>query len=1268
MVYRIYVEKKAELAGEAGRLGNEARNLLGLGRLEGVRIIDRYDIEGIEEELFAESKWKVFAEPQTDMIAENIEELTDCPIDLDGRVSTGDEYLDQAATVLGAPACVFAVEALPGQFIQKEDSAEQCIQMIGRCERPVVKYAKVYVLYGELMPADIDAVKKYVINPAETREADLDIPETLKDEQKAAADVATLEGFITMTAPAFPSCIKKMGLSMDEADLGMVVDYFRDEEKRDPTLTELKTVDAYWADSVRHTALNTIIDSVVFEDPLLQKAYKDYLTLRKNLRRNKPVTLHDIATIAVRHLRREGRLDKVDESGENKACTVMINVKIDGENEPWLLLFKNSSNNHQTDTGPFSGAAACLDGCIRDTLSGRAYAYSAMRLTGSADPLQPVAETLPGKLPQRYITAASADSFAACSNQAGIATGLADEIYHPGYAADRLEVSAVMAAVPAVSVRREEPLPGDAVMLLGSPAGREAADGAAQKGSPSEDHKLQRFFRNGVATRMIKRCSSVGAGGVCVAAVSLAAGVDIDLDSVPVRCEGLGGTELAVSDSPERMAVVVDAENEKLLRLIAKEENLSCARIGAVIEEPRLVMRWKGKKIADISGEFLAAGGADKHIDIAPKVPGNWNATSMYKEARSFTAAMNNLAQDLNVCSKRGLAERFDSTIGAGAVLMPFGGKNQITPVQAMVHKIPVTKGTTDDCSLMAWGYNPYLTSASPYHGAYLAVVESVARLIASGADFKDIYLSFQEHFASPGREPSGWGAPFAAMLGAFEAQMALGIAAIGNDESFDGSFEGLDVPPALISFAVTMGVTGNIVSPEFKEAGHKVVMLKPYTEEDNKGVGRGLPNPESLVSLWKKAAELIRSGEAVSAYTPGIGGIAEGIMKMTFGNGIGFRYDFDEETSRSTGRAYRVRALEEIFSYSYGSILLELSEDADVRGEGFETGTLGYTTEEQTVTFADESLAMSELLLLCEGILESVFPTAIDNKAGKIENISYKARSYHAPVFKRAEPKVLIPVFPGTNCEYDSERVVREAGGVPDIRIIRNRSAEELKISTASFAAALKEAQMVFIPGGYACGDEPGSAARYIEAFFRNADICEAVTELLDKNDGLICGIGNGFQALIKLGLVPYGRISDTDEASPALTFNTIGSHQSKIARVRIASDKSPWLRGCRIGEVFSVPVSCREGRFIADEDLMKHLAGAGQIATQFADLDGDATGDIRFNPSGSMLAAEGITSPDGRVIGRMGHIERIGSGLYKNVEGNYQVKMFENAVKYFK
>ena len=1269
MVFRVYVEKKPGLANEAAALKSDAKTLLGIKGLEEVRILNRYDAENIDAQLFDDCIYKVFAEPQLDNTSESQYKLLGA----------------------GEAACIFAVEALPGQFDQRADSAEQCIQILSQGERPTVKFARVYALYGDLSEADINAVKGYVINPVETREASLDKPETLEQKYDIPEEVETLIGFTHMTDDMLGGYIKDMGLAMDEADLAMCRDYFRDTEHREPTITELKMIDTYWSDHCRHTTFGTVIDDVKFEDEVLQNAFDDYIKTRELLGRTKPVCLMDLATVAVKYLKLRGRLEKLDESEEINACTVKVNVTVDGEDEPWLLLFKNETHNHPTEIEPFGGAATCLGGCIRDPLSGRAYAYSAMRVTGAADPLQPVSETLPGKLPQRSITTTAARGYSSYGNQIGLCTGMVDEIYHPGYAAKRMEVGAVMAAAPAVNVRRERPEPGDVVLLLGGSTGRDGIGGATgsskahdshsvetcgaevQKGNAPEERKIQRLFRNGDATRLIKRCNDFGAGGVSVAIGELADGLEIELDAVPKKYEGLDGTELAISESQERMACVVAAEDKYMFMQLAADENLQCVQVATVTESPRLVMHWNGKTIVDISREFLNSNGADKHIEVEAAAPGDWQATDLYhkyadgEEKKGFAQLYADVAADLNTCSKRGLSERFDSTIGAGTVLMPFGGRNQLTPIQAMVHKIPLEKGHTDDCSLMSWGFNPYISSASPYHGAYLAVVESVAKLIATGAEFKDVYLSFQEYFPSLRHDAKRWGLPLAALLGAFEAQMGLGIGSIGGKDSMSGAFENIDVPPTLISFAVTMGKTGSIVSPEFKAAGHKVVMLSPDLEQDNSGVGTDLPSPASLIRVWEKAADLIREGKVCAAYTPGIGGIAEAIMKMTYGNGIGFDFvssKADDETSRVDALT-----LDEMFAYNYGSIILELADEDTRIGRGVDVRVLGKTTESQSITWEDERVEIGDLLFRYEGKLESVFPNnAAENKVGPVQNLSYKAKTWSTTLYKKAEPKVLIPVFPGTNCEYDSARAVREAGAKPEIMVIRNRSSEDIKQSVEKFAAELRDSQMVFIPGGFSGGDEPDGSAKFITAFFRNAEIKDAVTDLLDNRDGLMCGICNGFQALIKLGLVPYGKIIDTDENCPTLTYNTIACHQSRIVRVRIASNKSPWLRFTNVGDIYSAPVSHGEGRFIADEELVRKLAINGQIATQYVDLEGNATADIRFNPNGSVMAIEGITSPDGRVFGKMAHAERVGEGLYKNVEGNYFNRMFESAVRYFK
>ena len=1229
MVYRIYVEKKPGFDGEAQSLRNELVSLLGIKELNGLRLLNRYDVEGIDEALFEQCVPTVFSEPPVDN--------TYAELPVSDGVS-------------------FAVEYLPGQFDQRADSAAECIQLISQGDRPLVRSARVYLLEGTLTDEQVAEIKKYVINPVEAREASLDTKATLKMEYPIPTEVEVLDGFNELDEAGLKKFIDEKGLAMDLGDIKFCQEYFRS-EKRDPTITEIKMIDTYWSDHCRHTTFGTILDHVTFEDALLQKTYEDYLETRNVLGRSeKPICLMDLATIAVKHLKAAGKLPKLDESEEINACTVKMDVTVDGVTEPWLLLFKNETHNHPTEIEPFGGAATCIGGAIRDPLSGRSYVYGAMRVTGAADPLTPVSETIPGKLPQRKIVTTAAAGYSSYGNQIGLATGIVDEIYHPGYAAKRMEIGAVIAAAPAENVRRERPDPGDVVILLGGNTGRDGIGGATgsskahtqqsvetcgsevQKGNAPEERKLQRLFRNGEASRLIKRCNDFGAGGVSVAIGELADGLEIDLNAVPKKYEGLDGTELAISESQERMAVVVEAKDAARFLELAATENLNAVPVAVVTESPRLVMNWNGKKICDISREFLNSNGAAKHMDAAAEKAQSYGKAVTGSFAENFLA----VASDLNTCSKRGLSERFDSTIGAGTVLMPFGGKYQLTPIQAMVQKISVEKKHTDDCSFMAFGYNPFITSASPYHGAYLAVVESVCKLIASGASFEDTYLTFQEYFERLGKDPKRWGKPLAALLGAFRAQMELGIGAIGGKDSMSGSFEKLDVPPTLVSFAVTTGKTGEVVSPEFKAAGHKVCLLTPAYDEN------GLPETVSLLETFDTVTKLLCSGRAVAAYTPGMGGIAEAVMKMGFGNGLGFAFD-DALT------------LDELFGYAYGSFVLEMAD-------GTVGKVLGVTTADGSFSYRGETLSQAQVLGAYEDKLESVYACNIPTPAQSMETFSYEAAQRKAPAVKVAKPKVLIPAFPGTNCEYDSAKAVRDAGAEPEIIVINNLSADGIARSVERFANELKTAQMVFIPGGFSGGDEPDGSGKFITAFFRNAAVKEGVTALLEQRDGLMCGICNGFQALIKLGLVPYGKIIDTDETCPTLTFNNISRHQSRIVRTRVASNKSPWLALTNVGDVYNVPISHGEGKFLASEELIRQLAANGQIATQYVDLDGNATADVHFNPNGSLYAIEGITSPDGRVFGKMGHSERIGSGLYKNVPGEYNIRMFEAAVKYFR
>ena len=1228
MVYRIYVEKKEELAHEAHALLSELKNLLGISALESVRVLNRYDAENIEKSVFDAAVESVFSEPQLD-------------------IATGE--------IDARGGSVFAVEYLPGQFDQRADSAAQCIQIMSCGERPIIRSAKVYILGGNLSEKDIAEIKKYVINPVEAREAALEMPETLAVEYDIPTSVATVDGFVGMSDDELAGLIRKLGLAMDIDDIKFCREYFAG-EKRDPTITEIKMIDTYWSDHCRHTTFLTTIDSVKFEDELLEKTYNEYLATREKLGRTKPQNLMDIGTLAAKYLKKTGQLKKLDESEEINACTVKMKVNVGGVEEDWLLLFKNETHNHPTEIEPFGGAATCIGGAIRDPLSGRSYVYAAMRVTGAADPTVPVSETIPGKLPQRKIVQTAAAGYSSYGNQIGLATGMVDELYHKGYAAKRMEIGAVIAASPAKNVRRECPADGDVVILLGGRTGRDGIGGATgsskahdshsvetcgaevQKGNAPEERKLQRLFRNEEACRMIKRCNDFGAGGVSVAIGELADGLDIDLNKVPKKYEGLDGTEIAISESQERMAVVIEKENVERFMALADSENLEATVVARVTEEPRLRVRWNGKAIIDISREFLNSNGAEKHIDITPAKPEAYEKET----PAEFGAGYKALVGDLNVCSKRGLSERFDSTIGAGTVLMPFGGKHQKTPIQAMVHKISVEQKHTDTCSYMSWGYNPYIAEKSPYHSAYLAVVESVCKLIASGASFEDVYLTFQEYFEKPMKDGKRWGKPLAALLGAFRAQVELGVGAIGGKDSMSGSFEKLDVPPTLVSFAVTTGKTDEVITNDAKSAGHKLVKLAPEYGEDN------LPTAESLKALFVKVTALMRAGKVYAAYTPTMGGVAEAVYKMCIGNGLGFK--FDDKLS-----------LEDIFGYAYGSFLLEVDE-------GVEGKVIGCFTDSKAVEFKGEAVSFAELDALYENKLEGVFPMLEKENNKKYEAFGFKADKRAAPSIKVAKPKVLIPVFPGTNCEFDSAKVMRDAGAEAKIFVINNLTQDGIKRSVESFAKELADSQMVFVPGGFSGGDEPDGSGKFIMAFFRNQQIKDGVHALLNDRDGLMCGICNGFQALIKLGLVPYGRITDPDENAPTLTFNTISRHQSKLVRTRIASNKSPWLAGTEVGDIYTVAISHGEGRFLCDEALLRQLAANGQIATQYVDLDGNPTDDIRYNPNDSTFAVEGITSPDGRVFGKMGHSERIGNGLYKNVPGAFDMKMFESAVKYFK
>lgn len=1232
-VFRIYVEKKPEFAVEAKNLLADVKTALRLDKLRNIRILNRYDAEGLSEADFKLAIGNVFSEPAVDTTSAKLPEL-------------------------GENESVFAVEYLPGQFDQRADSCEQCIQILTQGERCKIKNARIYIVDGKLSASEMSALKAYIINPVESREASLDEVSTLATEYDIPTEVATLENFIYIGEAELVDFISKYGLAMDLDDIKFCQKYFKETEKRDPTITEIRMIDTYWSDHCRHTTFSTIIDNAEINADYIKKTYNEYLNAREELgRTNKPITLMDIATIAAKKLKKDGILKDLDESEEINACSVQIKVDVDGDLQDWLLMFKNETHNHPTEIEPFGGAATCLGGAIRDPLSGRSYVYQAMRVTGAANPLVPVEDTIHGKLPQRKITVGAANGYSSYGNQIGLATGHVSEVYHPGYVAKRLEIGAVIAAAPKDNVIREVPEPGDVVILLGGRTGRDGCGGATgsskshteasletcgaevQKGNPPVERKLQRLFRNPEVTHMIRRCNDFGAGGVSVAIGELTDGLIIDLNAVPKKYDGLDGTELAISESQERMAVVVRKTDADKFIAEAEKENLEATLVAVVTEEPRLKMNWNDKTIVDLSREFLNSNGAEKHIDIVPA------KAEIYKKeiSGSFAENYKKTVTDLNLCSKRGLSERFDSTIGAGTVLMPFGGKYQQTPIQAMVQKISVEKGHTDNCSLMAFGYNPFITEKSPFHGAYLAVVESVCKLIATGTDFKDVYLTFQEYFERPGKDPERWGKPLAALLGAFRAQKEFGIGAIGGKDSMSGTFEKLDVPPTLVSFAVSTDKVSNIVSPEFKQSGHRVVKLSPEYDENN------LPKTDSMLTLFDKVTKLLRSGKAVACYTPGMGGIAEAIFKMAIGNGLGFNYNSELTT-------------EEIFGLDYASFLLEVTEDIP------QAKLIGTILDDGKITYKDEELCISKLQREYEERLESVYSCDLDGEKDKLENITFTEKKYHAPAVKTAKPRVLIPVFPGTNCEYDSAKAVTDAGADAEIFVINNLSSDGIARSVESFASEVANSQMIFIPGGFSGGDEPDGSGKFITAFFRNSAIKEQVTELLEKRDGLMIGICNGFQALIKLGLVPFGKIMDTDAHCPTLTFNSIGRHQSRIVTTRVASANSPWLSGTRVGELYNVPISHGEGRFIAEPEMLAQLISNGQVATQYVDAEGDATNDILYNPNGSVAAIEGILSPDGRVLGKMGHSERIGSGLYKNVPGNYDMQLFKSAVRYFK
>ena len=1230
MVYRIYVEKKPRFAVDGGAVLADLNVALGIKTVENVRIINRYDCEKLPKENFEAAVPTVFSEPPVDEVYYELPK------------PAADERM-------------FAVEFLPGQFDQRADSAAQCIQMLCPGERPVVKYAKIYVLKGKISDDEFARIKHYLINAVESRECGFDKYDTLEVKYTIPTSVETLTGFINKTDAELADFVIHYGLAMDNDDIKFCQDYFKSEH-RDPTITEIRMIDTYWSDHCRHTTFGTIIDNADIKPSYIADTYAEYKADRHELGRdNKPLCLMDIATLAAKKLKKDGILKDLDESEEINACSVRIKVDVDGRDEDWLLMFKNETHNHPTEIEPFGGAATCLGGAIRDPLSGRSYVYQAMRVTGASDPLLPVEKTIKGKLPPRKITTTAAAGYSSYGNQIGLATGHVAEIYHPGYMAKRMEIGAVIGAAPAENVRRERPAPGDIIILLGGRTGRDGCGGATgsskahsiqsldtcgaevQKGNAPEERKLQRLFRNPEATKLIKRCNDFGAGGVSVAIGELADGLEIDLNAVPKKYDGLDGTELAISESQERMAVVVAPEDADKFRALASKENLESTPVAVVKSEPRLRMNWNGRTIVDISREFLNSNGAEKHTDVA--VP---DVKVSYSTGRKNTSAdWEGMVTDLNICSQRGLVQRFDSTIGGATVLMPFSGKTQQTPVQAMAAKLPVLNAKTDTTSIMAWGFDPAVSTQSPYHGAVCAVVESIAKVVAAGGTYEHCWLTFQEYFERTQGKPERWGKPFAALLGAYRAQLEMGCGAIGGKDSMSGTFEHIDVPPTLVSFAVSTAKAPDVISAEFKAAGHKIGYIAPKYDEN------GLPVFDSVKEVFRTVEKLIKDKKAVSVWSIAHGGVAEGIFKMSLGNQIGAKLDKLTD--------------EELFTPVYGAFIMELTEEADG------VKTIGETVADYTITSGDVKLDVASLEKKWDGVLEPIFKAQLPEKPAP-EKISYTGgcELKHSSV-KVAKPRVLIPVFPGTNCEYDMANAFNRYGGDSEIFVIRNLSAQDMEDSVSEFTKHIENSQIIAIPGGFSGGDEPEGSAKFINAFFRNPKIKDAVESMLYARDGLMIGICNGFQALIKLGLVPFGKIVPLTAESPTLTYNTIGRHQSQLTLTRICTNKSPWLSCCNVGDIHNIPISHGEGRFVAPESVIKQLIANGQVATQYVDLSGNPTMDVAFNPNSSMYAIEGIISPDGRVLGKMGHTERLTDNVAKNVSSNKEQLLFKGGVDYF-
>ena len=1258
-VRRVYAEKKPAYAVAAKELQSEIKSYLGIKTVTGVRVLIRYDIENVSEETYKKALGTVFFEPPVDDVYEENFELNG--------------------------AKTFSVEYLPGQFDQRADSAEQCLKLLKEEEEPIIRTATTYVIEGEITDAELEAIKNYCINPVDSRETGMEKPVTLVTEFEEPADVAVFDGFMDMEEKAFKDLYDSLGLAMTFKDFLHIQNYFKSEEKRNPSMTEIRVLDTYWSDHCRHTTFSTELTDVTFEDGYfkapLEKTYQEYLDTHKEIyagRDDKFVCLMDIALMAMKKLRKEGKLEDLEESEEINACSIVVPVEVDGVTEEWLVNFKNETHNHPTEIEPFGGAATCLGGAIRDPLSGRTYVYQAMRVTGAADPTVSVKDTMEGKLPQKKLVRGAADGYSSYGNQIGLATGYVKEIYHPDYVAKRMEIGAVMGAAPRRAVQRLTSGPGDITILLGGRTGRDGCGGATgsskahttqsidtcgaevQKGNPPTERKIQRLFRREEVAHIIKKCNDFGAGGVSVAIGELADGLRVQLDKVPKKYAGLDGTELAISESQERMAVVIAPQDVEQFLAYAKEENLEAVEVAVVTEEPRLVLEWRGKEIVNISRAFLDTNGAHQETAVTVEMPDEKEKFFGKKElsgvadalaAGNVKKAWMTMLADLNVCSQKGLVEMFDGSIGAGSVYMPYGGKYQLTETQSMVAKLPVAKGSSDTVTMMAYGFDPYLSSWSPYHGAVYAVVESVARIVAAGGDYKKIRFTFQEYFRRMSEDPKRWSQPFAALLGAYSAQMGFGLPSIGGKDSMSGSFNEIDVPPTLVSFAVDIAKEKDIITPEFKKAGNPIVWFKIAKDEYD------LPDYAQMMDLYEKIHSLIGNGAICSAYALDGKGMAAAVSKMAFGNALG------------VAMSEKISA-DEMFEPGFGQLIAEVSADKleEILKAVPEAQVVGEVTATGTFTYGNMTITMEEALSAWTQTLEKVFPTRATQEKDVLDTPVYTAGNVHVCKNKIARPTVFIPVFPGTNCEYDSARAFEAAGADTIVKVFKNLSAEDIRDSVEVFTKAIDQSQMIMFPGGFSAGDEPEGSAKFFATAFRNEKMKEAVMRLLNERDGLALGICNGFQALIKLGLVPYGEITAQKENSPTLTYNTIGRHISKMVYTKVVTNKSPWLAGTEVGNIYCNPASHGEGRFVAPTEWLDKLFENGQVATQYVNEAGRPTMDEEWNVNGSYMAIEGITSPDGRVLGKMAHAERKGRSVAMNIYGEQDMKLFESGVKYFK